>query len=119
METLIANAELQAKAFRAALACWELPLFSKAPGNALTAVTVDGSSAILKALRDKAGLSLANGQGELEDHMIRVAHLGYVDSLDTLMVVSTLEMAFKASGVKVAASGCEAAQDVLAPYLKA
>ena len=119
VEALIANAELQARAFRAALARWELPLFSKAPGNALTAVTVEGSSALLKALRDKAGLSLANGQGELENHMVRVAHLGYVDALDTLMVVSTLEAAFKAHGIRVAASGCEAAQDVLAPHFKA
>lgn len=117
VETLIANAELQAAAFRAALREWELPCFASAPGNALTGVTVDGSSAILKALRDKAGLSLANGQGELENHMIRVAHLGYVDSLDTLMAVSTLEMAFKAFDVKIARSGCEAAQSVLAPTL--
>ncbi|HJU84165.1 MAG TPA: aminotransferase class V-fold PLP-dependent enzyme [Holophagaceae bacterium] len=118
VESLIANAALQARAFRAALAEWELPCFAKAPGDALTGVTVDGSSAILKALRDKAGLSLANGQGELEDHMIRVAHLGYTDGLDTLMVVSALEMAFKAHGVKVARSGCGAAQDVLASTLK-
>lgn len=118
VETLIANAELQASAFRAALREWELPCFAKAPGNALTGITVDGSSAILKALRDKAGLSLANGQGDLENHMIRVAHLGYIDSLDTLMCVSTLEMAFKAFNVKVARSGCEAAQSVLAQVLK-
>ncbi len=118
VESLIANSSLQARAFRAALEEWQLPCFAKAPGDALTGVTVDGSSAILKALRDKAGLSLANGQGELEDHMIRVAHLGFVDSLDTLMVVSTLEMAFKAHGVKFARSGCGAAQDVLAPTLK-
>ncbi len=118
VEMLIANAELQATAFRAALCEWDLPCFAKAPGNALTGVTVAGSSAILKALRDKAGLSLANGQGELEDHMIRVAHLGYVDSLDTLMVISTLEMAFKAFGVKIARGGCGAAQSLLAGQLK-
>ncbi len=118
VEALIANATLQATAFRAALKEWDLPCFAKAPGNALTGVTVEGSSAILKALRDKAGLSLANGQGELENHMIRVAHLGYVDSLDTLMVVSTLEMAFKAFDVKIARSGCEAAQEVLANSLR-
>ncbi len=118
VEALIANAELQARAFRAALAQWGLPCFAQAPGNALTAVTVDGSSALLKALRDRFGLSLANGQGELEDHMIRVAHLGYTDSLDTLMVISTLETAFKAFGVKLAAPGSEAAQAVLAEQLK-
>ncbi len=114
VEALIANADLQARAFRAALAQWGLPAFAKAPGNALTGVTVEGSSAILKTLRDKFGLSLANGQGELENHMVRVAHLGYTDSLDTLMVIQALELAFRIHGVKIQAPGGEAAQAVLA-----
>lgn len=117
VEALIANAELQARAFRAALRAWDLPCFARAPGNALTGVTVEGSSAILKSLRDRFGLSLANGQGELENHMIRVAHLGYTDSLDTLMVTSTLETAFKAHGVKFERGGSDAAQVVLAGQL--
>ncbi len=114
VESLIANAALQARAFRAALAAWGLPMFAKAPGDALTAVAVEGSSRILKTLRDKAGLSLANGQGEMEDHMIRVAHLGYTDGLDTLQVIQALELAFATHGVKIAASGGSAAQAVLA-----
>lgn len=118
VESLIANAALQAKAFRAALAEWGLPMFAKAPGDALTAVSVEGSSRILKSLRDKAGLSLANGQGEMEDHLIRVAHLGYVDGLDTLMVVQALEMAFAASGIRIARPGGAAAQAVLADTLR-
>lgn len=118
VEALIANADLQARAFRAALGAWGLPGFAKAPGNALTAVTVEGSSTILKALRDRFGLSLANGQGELENHMIRVAHLGYTDSLDTLMVIGTLETAFQAFGVTIAQPGGPAAQAVLAETLK-
>ncbi|HXC18187.1 MAG TPA: alanine--glyoxylate aminotransferase family protein [Holophagaceae bacterium] len=118
VEALIANAALQAKAFRAALDAWGLPNFAKAPGHALTAVSVEGSSRILKSLRDKAGLSLANGQGEMEDHMVRVAHLGYVDGLDTLMVIQALEMALSSHGVKFAAHGGEAAQAVLAGTLR-
>ncbi len=114
VESLIANAALQARAFRAALAAWGLPMFAKTPGDALTAVAVEGSSRILKTLRDKAGLSLANGQGEMEDHMIRVAHLGYTDGLDTLQVIQALELAFATHGVKIAASGGSAAQAVLA-----
>ncbi len=117
VEALIANAAQQAQAFRAALEAWGLPAFAKAPGNALTAVSVDGSSRILKSLRDKAGLSLANGQGEMEDHMIRVAHLGYTDGLDTLMVIQALEMAFQIHGVKIARPGGQPAQAVLAQTL--
>lgn len=118
VEALIANAALQAKAFRAALAAWGLPDFAKAPGNALTAVSVEGSTRILKSLRDKAGLSLANGQGEMENHMIRVAHLGYVDGLDTLMAIQALEWAFQTHGVKIAHPGGEAAQAILAETLR-
>lgn len=118
VEALIANADLQARAFRAALAQWGLPGFAKAPGNALTGVTVEGSSAILKTLRDRFGLSLANGQGELENHMVRVAHLGYTDSLDTLMVIQALELAFRIHGVKIQAPGGEAAQAMLASTIK-
>lgn len=117
VESLIANAALQAKAFRACLAEWGLPLFAKAPGDALTSVSVEGSSRILKSLRDKAGLSLANGQGEMEDHMIRIAHLGYTDGLDTLQVIQALEMAFSIHGVKIARSGGPAAQAVLGQTL--
>lgn len=119
VEALISNAELQARAFRAALASWRLPCFAQAPGNALTGVTVEGSNAILKTLRDRFGLSLANGQGELENHMVRVAHLGYTDSLDTLQVISALELAFRIHGVKIDNPGSEAAQGVLAESLKA
>lgn len=118
VEQLIANAALQAKAFRAALDQWGLPAFAKAPGNALTGVTVEGSSAVLKTLRDRFGLSLANGQGELENHMVRVAHLGYTDSLDTLMVISALELAFRIHGVSIARPGSEAAQAILAESIK-
>ena len=117
VESLIANAALQAKAFRAALAAWGLPSLAKAPGNALTAVGVEGSTQLLKALRDKAGLSLADGQGEMEGRVIRVAHLGYTDSLDTLMVIQALELAFAAHGVRIQRSGGEAAQAVLAEIL--
>lgn len=116
--SLIANAALQASAFRAAVDAWGLSNFAKAPGHALTAVRVEGSSRILKALRDKAGLSLANGQGEMEDHMIRVAHLGYIDGLDTLMAIQALEMAFAVHGVTIARPGGEAAQAVLAGTLR-
>ena len=84
------------------------------PSRGFFAVKNGGGSTIYA----KVVCQRVNGQGELENHMVRVAHLGYVDALDTLMVVSTLEAAFKAHGIKVAASGCEAAQDVLAPCLK-
>lgn len=118
VEALIENAALQARAFRAALAAWDLRGFADRPGNAITAVCVDDSTALIKALRDRFGLSLANGQGEMEGKLVRVAHLGYTDALDTLMVVSALETAFQAFGVRHSPGGSAAAQAVLAPRLK-
>jgi aspartate aminotransferase-like enzyme len=118
VQTLIDNAALQARAFRAALTAWDLPGFAKRPGNALTAVCVADSTRLLKALRDRFGLSLANGQGELEGKIVRVAHLGYTDAIDTLSVVSALETAFTAFGVSYGSGGSHAAQAVLAERLR-
>jgi aspartate aminotransferase-like enzyme len=117
VQTLIDNAALQAQAFRAAMRAWDLPGFAKAPGNALSAVCVDDSTKLIKALRDKFGLSLANGQGSMEGKIVRVTHMGYVDALDTLMAVSALETAFHRFGVKHGPGGSGAAQAVLATRL--
>lgn len=119
VSALIDNAALQARAFRAALAAWGLEGFARAPGNALTAVVVDDSTRLIKALRDRFGLSLANGQGSMEGKIARVTHMGYVDALDTLMAVSALETAFQAFGVRHGSGGSAAAQAVLAPRLQA
>jgi aspartate aminotransferase-like enzyme len=94
-EALIANAEMAAAMTRAAATALGLELFSaESPAAALTAIVppkeVD-SGVLVKALREKFGAIVANGQGEMKGKMIRIAHLGYYDYLDTIAIIGALE----------------------------
>lgn len=59
-----------------------------------------------------------SGTAALEAALVNACAPGDTDSLDTLMVIGTLETAFQAFGVKIAKPGGEAAQAVLAGSLK-
>lgn len=56
-----------------------LGLFSKAPSNALTAITLpEGvlSGDVIKRMRDGRRVIMADGQGELKGRIVRFAHMG-------------------------------------------
>ncbi len=56
-----------------------LSLFSKAPSNALTAVTLPKelvSKDLIKIMRDDHHVVMADGQGELQGRIVRFAHMG-------------------------------------------
>ncbi len=56
-----------------------LPLFSKAPSNALTAIVMPAGIAskdVIKILRDEHKIVMADGQGELQGKIVRFAHMG-------------------------------------------
>ena len=94
-EALISNAEMAAAMTRAAATALGLELFSPdSPAAALTAIKspqgID-SGVIVKALREQFGAIVANGQGEMKGQMIRIAHLGYYDYLDTIAIIGALE----------------------------
>jgi aspartate aminotransferase-like enzyme len=94
-QALIANAEMAAAMTRAAAAALGLELFSaESPAAALTAIVppkgID-SGVLVKALREQFGAIVANGQGEMKGQMIRIAHLGYYDYLDTIAIIGALE----------------------------
>jgi aspartate aminotransferase-like enzyme len=92
---LIDNAITNAAATRAGLVALGFTLFSPtAPAAAATAVAVpDGmdSGAVVKALKSKFALVTANGQGEMQGKIFRVAHLGYFDYLDTIAFLGAME----------------------------
>jgi len=94
-EALIANAEMAAAMTRAAATALGLELFSpESPAAALTAIAAPkgiDSGVIVKALREQFGAIVANGQGEMKGQMIRIAHLGYYDYLDTIAIIGALE----------------------------
>jgi aspartate aminotransferase-like enzyme len=91
--------EKLAGATRAAVKALGLELYAPdSPSNAVTAVKipegVDGER--LKDLFfEKFGITVAEGQDRAKGKIIRIAHLGYYERLDMVMVISALEMLLK------------------------
>jgi aspartate aminotransferase-like enzyme len=103
---LIDNAILNAAATRAGLVALGFTLFAPtAPAAAATAVAVPegmDSGAVVKALKSRFALVTANGQGEMQGKIFRVAHLGFFDYLDTIAFLGAMEHIAKDTlGLKV------------------
>ena len=94
-DALIENAQVNAAATRAGLVALGFKLFAPtAPAAAATAVAVPegmDSSVVVKALKAKFALIAANGQGEMQGKIFRVAHLGFFDYLDTVALLGAME----------------------------
>ena len=92
---LVNNAQVNAEATRAGLVALGFTLFAPtASAAAATAVAVPegmNSSDVVKALKTKFALVIANGQGEMQGKIFRVAHLGYFDYLDTVALLGAME----------------------------
>ncbi|MGD0736931.1 MAG: alanine--glyoxylate aminotransferase family protein [Terracidiphilus sp.] len=92
---LIDNAQVNAEATRAGLVALGFTLFAPtAPAAAATAVAVPeglNSSDVVKALKARFSLVIANGQGEMQGKIFRVAHLGFFDYLDTIAFLGAME----------------------------
>jgi aspartate aminotransferase-like enzyme len=92
---LIDNAQVNAAATRAGLVSLGFKLFAPtAPAAAATAVAVPegmDSDVVVKALKAKFALVTANGQGEMQGKIFRVAHLGFFDYLDTVAFLGAME----------------------------
>jgi aspartate aminotransferase-like enzyme len=105
-------------ATRAGAEALELKLLApKAPSPATTGVWlpqgVDGGK-FVKYLRDVVGVTVAGGQGKLKGKIVRLAHIGYVDTFDVVVGMSAVEMALAKFGAKVEfGRGVAAAQHVL------
>lgn len=52
-------------------------------------------------LREKFGVVIAGGQGAIQNTVFRIGHLGYVDVMDALTVLSALEIGLKKLGYQV------------------
>jgi aspartate aminotransferase-like enzyme len=102
MPHLIENAQLLARATRAAVQALGLELFSPgSPGSSVTAVKAPAgmdSGVIVKEFRTRFGAIIANGQGTMKGQIFRVAHLGYFDFADLFGMVAGLEIILNANG---------------------
>jgi aspartate aminotransferase-like enzyme len=92
---LIDNAQVNAAATRAGLVALGFTLFAPtSPAAAATAVAVPegmNSGDVVKALKVRFALVTANGQGEMQGKIFRVAHLGFFDYLDTVALLGAME----------------------------
>lgn len=119
-EALVNGAELFAEMTRAAAEALGLKLFAATcPAAALTAISSPGgidSSLLVKEFRESFNAVVANGQGEMKGKMIRVAHIGYYDYLDTIGILGALEHVMSTVGGQTVkyGTGLRAAQEVYA-----
>jgi aspartate aminotransferase-like enzyme len=117
MAKLIENAQLLAKATRAAMEQIGLELFAPdSPGSSVTAVKAPAgmdSGVIVKEFRNRFGAIIANGQGSMKGQIFRIAHLGYFDFADLFAVIAELEIILNANGFPVTyGKGVAAVQEV-------
>src|SRR5579884_1543177 len=119
MDKLVANAQLLAKATRAAVTTLGLELFAPgSPAASVTAVRAPrgmDSGVIVKEFRNRFGAVIANGQGSMKGQIFRIAHLGYFDFADLFSVIAGLEVILDANGYPVKfGTGVAAVQNVYA-----
>lgn len=112
---------VNAEATRAACTALGFKLLADVPSGAATGFFVpegiEGGK-FVKYMREKVGITYAGGQDHLKGKIIRVSHLGYHDTFDTITAVSGLEMGFANFGAKIElGAGIAAAQRVLKGYI--
>lgn len=107
-----------AEATRAAVKALGLELYAPdSPSEAVTAVKIpEGMSGekLKNLFFERFGITVAGGQDQAKGKIIRIAHLGYYEKLDMIMVISALEMLLKEMGyVFELGAGVKAAEEVL------
>ncbi|HIE44490.1 MAG TPA: alanine--glyoxylate aminotransferase family protein [Candidatus Omnitrophica bacterium] len=108
---------LMAEATREAIKALRLELLASSPAEAVTAVklpdTIDGLK-LYNIMKNELGVQVAGGQAHLKGKIIRIAHLGHMDSSDIIIGISALETALKRLDYPVKmGAGIRAAQEVL------
>ncbi|WP_230467406.1 pyridoxal-phosphate-dependent aminotransferase family protein [Lujinxingia vulgaris] len=116
-EALYARHERNARAARAGVEALGLQLFARSPANSVTAALVPESvsgKAVVRAMRESYGVTIAGGQGDYADRLVRIGHIGFFDGSDMLIAMSALERALADQGLDIPfGSGVAAVQGVL------
>ncbi len=118
LEAVFQRHEKLAAATRAAVKALGLELYAPdSPSNALTAVKVPEGiqgGKLKNLFFEKFGITVAGGQDQAKGKIIRIAHLGYYERLDMVMVISALEMLLKEMGHAFElGKGVRAAEEIL------
>ena len=92
-------------------------LAPESPSPAATGIYMpEGVNAdkLLDYLRDRMGITFAEGQDQLRGRIIRIAHVGYMGAFDILLAIGALEMALRKFGVPIKfGQGVAAVQEIL------
>lgn len=118
LEAVFRRHEKLAEATRAAAKALGLELYAPdSPSNAVTAVKVPEGiqgGKLKNLFFEKFGITVAGGQDQAKGKIIRIAHLGYYERLDMVMVISALEMLLKEMGYRFElGAGVRAVEEVL------
>lgn len=121
LENVYARHRRLAGAVRAAVHAWALEVYCQdadAWSDTLTAVVTPerlDSGDVIRLARDRFGLALGVGLGQVKGKLFRIGHLGWLNELETIGIVAGVEMALAECGVPVRlGSGVAAAQEALA-----
>src|SRR5919108_4621085 len=91
------------RACRAGAKAMGLELFSPDEDRAavVTAIRmpsdVDGNAIVL-SMRERSGVTIIGGQGELKGKIVRIGHIGYIDVHDVATALAALELALAEAG---------------------
>jgi aspartate aminotransferase-like enzyme len=94
------------RACRAGAKAMGLELFSPDEDRAavVTAIRVppdvDGQAIVL-SMRDRSGVTIIGGQGELKGKIVRIGHIGYIDVFDVTTALAALELAMTEVGADI------------------
>ncbi len=118
LENVFKRHKLLADATRAAVEALGLKFFAKKNrSNVCTSIKMPegiDSKQFTKKLRDEYGVTIAAGQGPVQNKIIRIAHLGYMEKFDVIIGISALEIGLNQFGYKVElGKGVAAAEKVL------
>jgi serine---pyruvate transaminase len=120
LDPVLARHALLAQAARAGIEALGLERFGPddPDANVLTAARmpddIDGA-AVPKLMRDRYGVTIAGGQGQLKGKIARIAHVGYFGGFDIVVALTALEMALRDLGFEAEpGAGAGAAQRVFA-----
>jgi aspartate aminotransferase-like enzyme len=103
LEQVFERHRLLGSATRAAARALDLELYGPEDenSNVVTAIklpeTIDGGK-VPKIMRDKYGITIAGGQGQLKGKIARIAHCGYFGAFDILTTFSGFEMTLRELG---------------------
>ncbi len=59
------------------------------------------STEVVSALRDRFGITIANGQGELKGKIFRIGHIGWFDVFDITTALAAVELALADAGAEI------------------